>query len=52
MRSNDPEEKERIARDLGWPSYDDAPPVVQNNIDAKIQDRPLSSRIEMRKLDQ
>lgn len=31
------EERERLARRLGWDSYDDAPHIVQNNIDAKLE---------------
>lgn len=37
MCDNEPEPKERIARDLGWDSYDAAPAPVRNNIDAKIE---------------
>lgn len=35
--TNTTDERERIARGLGWASYDDAPHVVQNNIDSKIE---------------
>lgn len=31
------EDHDRIARELGWGSYEAAPHVVQNNIDSKIE---------------
>jgi hypothetical protein len=37
MCDNDRAEKERIAREGGWESYDAAPTVVQNNIDSVVQ---------------
>jgi len=37
MTTNELSDKERTARDLGWDSYDDAPKVVQNNIDSIVE---------------
>lgn len=36
MPSTTAEDKDSIARDLGWDSYADAPGIVQRNIDAKL----------------
>jgi len=37
MTTNGREEKERIARKLGWDSYEDAPHPVRNNIDGQVE---------------
>lgn len=36
MSDNNCSDKERVAHDFGWDSYDDAPTVVQNNIDSIV----------------
>lgn len=36
MCKDGPKDKNSIAQDQGWESYDDAPPIVQNNIDSIV----------------
>jgi len=47
MSTNNLNEKERIARKLGWESYQDAPDVVQNTIDSKVS-ADLATGISLR----
>ena len=37
MTTNDIDDKDSIARELGWDSYDTAPDQVQRNIDSLIE---------------
>jgi len=47
MATNAREEKERIAQENGWSSYDDAPTPVQNNIDALVDREPIEDPFAM-----